>query len=112
MPRLFGCQARISFRSVPLTDGDHHGTEATTAGVTYVAGREERSYADPHVAPAVPRPFSQARWTSPVVEPGFAFTELVPTWHARTPDASWMEVSARVRQPRAHDHSENWSRWL
>lgn len=35
-------------------------------------------------------------WTSPVVTPGFAFTALVPSWNARTPPGSWLEVLVRV----------------
>ncbi|MEJ7629277.1 MAG: C39 family peptidase [Nocardioidaceae bacterium] len=37
-----------------------------------------------------------ARWTSPVVTPGFAFTELVASWNTVTPPGSWVEVSAVV----------------
>jgi len=47
-----------------------------------------------------------------VIEPGFTFTELVPTWHADTPGSSWIEVSARVRVGAGETGQPRWSRWL
>jgi len=41
--------------------------------------------------------YDVARWTSPWVEPGYAFTELVASWSARTPKDSWLEVQVRGR---------------
>ncbi|RNM17345.1 C39 family peptidase [Nocardioides pocheonensis] len=38
-----------------------------------------------------------ARWTSGWVAPGQSFTELVPSWAARTPGGSWLQVLVRVR---------------
>ena len=37
------------------------------------------------------------RWRSPWVEPGFDLTELVASWHAHTPGASWIELEVRGR---------------
>ncbi len=34
-------------------------------------------------------------WTSPIVEPGFGFDRLVPSWNADTPAGSHVEVEAR-----------------
>ena len=39
-------------------------------------------------------------WTSTVVTPGFAFTQLVASWSATTPRNSWVEV--RVKVPGGH----------
>lgn len=36
-------------------------------------------------------------WTSPWVDESFAFTELIPSWQARTPGRSLVEVSVRLR---------------
>jgi hypothetical protein len=41
--------------------------------------------------------YAYARWTSAWVSPGQAFTELVPSWTARTPAGSWIQVLVRVR---------------
>ncbi|MGZ4457293.1 MAG: C39 family peptidase, partial [Nocardioides sp.] len=50
--------------------------------------------------------YTWAAWLSPEVRPGFGFTELVPSWNARTPDDSWLVVEARVSVDGAR-----WSRW-
>src|SRR3712207_2018847 len=36
-------------------------------------------------------------WTSRWVKPGFELTELVPSWQATTPGASWVRVEVRGR---------------
>jgi hypothetical protein len=41
--------------------------------------------------------FAWSRWTSAWVAPGQSFTELVPSWSARTPAGSWIQVLVRVR---------------
>src|SRR5690606_23958400 len=60
---------------------------------------------DPWAPTRVPKQFRAGGWCSPVVEPGFTFTELVPSWHARTPGESWIEVAARARA------RHGWSGW-
>ncbi len=42
--------------------------------------------------------YEYGTWTSPWVEPGFDFTELVPSWQATTPGASRIRVEVRGRQ--------------
>jgi hypothetical protein len=76
-----GSAARISFTRIALVDGELVATDKRDGDV-------------------------QETWRYPVIEPASAFTQLVPTWHARTPGASWVEVSARVRT------AAGWSRWL
>jgi hypothetical protein len=41
--------------------------------------------------------YAYGRWTSAWVPPGQSFTELVPSWTARTPAGSWVQVLVRVR---------------
>jgi hypothetical protein len=41
--------------------------------------------------------YSLSRWTSAWVSPGQSFSELVPSWSARTPGRSWLQVRVRVR---------------
>ena len=41
--------------------------------------------------------YDVARWTSAWVQPAQEFTELVPSWSARTPGGSWLRVLVRVR---------------
>jgi len=103
-----GRPARIAFRPVSLASGDHDGTGTTPAGLGLASARGVRVHVDPFTPSPVPRRFAHACWTSPQIEPGFAFDELVATWHARTPGESWIEVSARARSV----GSAGWSRWL
>ena len=42
------------------------------------------------------RRWSYSRWTSDWVRPGHGFTELIPSWNARTPSGTWVQVQARV----------------
>ncbi len=42
------------------------------------------------------RRWSYSRWTSAWVRPGHGFTELVPSWNARTARGTWVQVQARV----------------
>ncbi len=39
--------------------------------------------------------YDVARWTSPWVEPGYSFTELIASWSAATPKDTWLEVKVR-----------------
>ncbi len=39
--------------------------------------------------------YDVGRWTSPWVTPAFGFTELVPSWEARTPKRTWIKVLVR-----------------
>jgi hypothetical protein len=85
-------------RRITLTRWDsarqwRRGTQAGTAV------REGRLGFDRGVAgtTAGGRAYDVARWTSPWVEPGHAFTELIASWSARTPKDSWIEVQVRGR---------------
>jgi hypothetical protein len=56
--------------------------------------------------------YDWARWTSPLVAPGFDLTELVPSWTATTPGNSWVRIEVRGVTPTAA--STGWdtiSRW-
>jgi hypothetical protein len=41
--------------------------------------------------------YAWSRWTSAWVPPGQSFTELIPSWSARTPRGAWIQVLVRVR---------------
>ncbi|WP_199431300.1 C39 family peptidase [Qaidamihabitans albus] len=43
------------------------------------------------------RSYEYGRWTSPVHEQGFDATELIASWHAATPEHTWLQVEARAR---------------
>jgi hypothetical protein len=41
--------------------------------------------------------YTTARWNGPWHRPGFAFTELIASWEAKTPGDSWIEVEVKGR---------------
>ena len=41
--------------------------------------------------------WERGTWTSPWTTPGFTFTELVPSWEARTPAGTFVQVQVRGR---------------
>jgi hypothetical protein len=56
--------------------------------------------------------YDLARWTSAWVQPGQQFTELVPSWSARTPAGSWVKVLVRVSDTQGrHSRFKNLGRW-
>lgn len=43
------------------------------------------------------RTYSFGRWTTPWTTPGFALTEVIGSWEARTPEGTFVEVEVRGR---------------
>jgi hypothetical protein len=41
--------------------------------------------------------YGYASWKSPWIRPGRRFTQLVPSWTARTPHGTWLRIFVRVR---------------
>lgn len=70
-----------------LQRGRTAGAEVRRGRVVLTDGTLTRSHGG--------RTYDVGRWVSPWVEPGFALTELVPSWEARTPGDSWVEVEVR-----------------
>ena len=93
------------WRAADLAAGTHVGTLATPEGLEYGEDAGCRSYTDPF-GDGSARGYTWSSWLSPEVRPGHAFSDLVPSWNARTPDGSWIEVEARASQDGVH-----WSRW-
>ena len=86
---------RIAYRGwssgTELDLGVHSGTEVVGDRLRMAATTAIRVYTDPH-RPGRTRSYEQASWTSPAVTPGFAASELIPSWNARTPEGTWLEV--------------------
>jgi hypothetical protein len=72
--------------------GVARGTRAASGSVTLSRPLGSRTVAGVR--------YEHARWTSPWVAPGHGFTELVPSWSARTPGGSWIQVHVRARDSR------------
>ena len=94
-----------AWRADELHTGAHVGTAAGPAGLRYDEDAGCRSYTDPF-GDGTPATYRWTSWLSPEVTPGHRFTTLVPSWNARTPDGSWLEVEARTTDDGVH-----WGRW-
>ncbi|MBS4753389.1 C39 family peptidase [Nocardioides sp. zg-ZUI104] len=57
------------------------------------------------------RTYDVGRWVSPWVTPGFSFTELIPSFSARTPGAAWIDVRVRGRGPGGTTSWDVMARW-
>ena len=73
----------------------------THRGTTYAGGALRIARAVGSVTVGGVR-FESARWTAAWTQPGQDFTELVPSWSARTPAGSWLRVLVRVRDTQGH----------
>ncbi len=93
------------WRAEDLRAGTHVGTVAGPAGLTPEADAGTRRYTDPF-GDGTARDYTWTAWVSPEVRPGHEFTDLVPSWNARTPDGSWLEIEARTSPDGVH-----WSHW-
>ena len=72
-----------------LALGTVKGARVAGERVALAAGTTTRAHAG--------RTYDEGTWTSPWTTPGFALSELVPSWSARTPGDSWVEVKVRGR---------------
>jgi len=69
--------------------GTARGTRYADGTLTFASPIRSRTVAG--------RRYEVARWTSGWVAPGQSFTQLVPSWSARTPAGSWIQVLVRAR---------------
>ncbi len=95
----------LAWRQGQFGTGVHLGTDPAS-GLSWHEAVGSRRYADPY-GDATPREYEWAAWVSPEVAPAHPFTWLVPSWNARTPDDSWLEVEARTST-----HRVGWSPWV
>jgi hypothetical protein len=87
-----------------LATGSFHGT-AVRAGRLVLASPSRRVSLAGHA-------YAAGSWTSPWVRPGFALTELVPSWAADTPEGTLVQVD--VRGVGVGGHRSSWDtlgRW-
>jgi Peptidase_C39 like family len=95
MPRHLGADGRPDGRSsgrrFVTRDIRLHRWTDLDVKIIEVDGR--MSYRDPHTGESAE--FDYATWTSPLVSPGFAATQIIPSWIARTPPGTWVQVDLR-----------------
>jgi hypothetical protein len=107
------------------------GAEAATRQrpIAYTAWDTDAALADAHLAgvrvahgkllldhPTATRRYAGhtydvGRWTSRWTTPGFAFTELIPSWAARTPEGTFVEVKVRARGAAGRSSWDTLGRW-
>ena len=99
------------FRDADFAHGTHLGTRPATRPGSAVLEYGDPAglchWTDEYVAEPQPRAYAWTSWVSPQVSPGFAFTELVPSWNASTPGDSWLSLEARVSVD-----GTAWSHWF
>ena len=98
-----------AWRGDELRTGTASGTTVSGGALVIGSVTGNRSYTD--VKTGDTASYDTAAWTSPVVNPGHTFTELVASWNATTPDGSWVEVCVRAV---ADDGTAGWyvlGRW-
>ena len=93
-----GATARAADRQVGYTAWDTRADleAGSAAGVRVVRGTV-RLDAPARTARYARTTWERGTWTSPWATPGFAFTELVPSWEARTPAGTFVQVQVRGR---------------
>jgi len=67
-----------------------------TAGDTLTMGNPVGTidYADPF-GDGSTRRYDYSQWTSPLIAPGYAATEAIPSWSADTPSGTWIQINMR-----------------
>ncbi|GAA1389431.1 C39 family peptidase [Luteococcus peritonei] len=85
--------------------GGHNGTAATTAGLLFSRSVVLQRWNDVHTGRRLT--FELAQWTGPVVNTGYAATELVASWNAATPVGTAVRIKLRARNA-----AGTWSRWF
>jgi hypothetical protein len=92
------------WRGGTLADGSFAGTVLRKAWVRIDQPVGTRTYGGTR--------YDVGRWVSPWQEPGFALTELVASWQAKTPGNSWVEVQVRGRNAQGRRSSwDTLARW-
>jgi len=74
--------------------GDGAGVAVHGGSISIKKPVATRVYGDPY-GNGRGRHYDLARWTSPMVSPGFGLTELIASWNAATPRGTWVEIAAR-----------------
>jgi hypothetical protein len=88
----------VELETFSFAGGTKAGTTATGEALTLAAsGLTSRPYTDPHGYGTTT--YDAGTWTSAWHDPGFAFSQAVPSWNAATPAGTWIEVELRARTP-------------
>ena len=93
---------RVDLESFAFSDGTKTGTTESGGALTLAAtGLSSAPYTDPHGY--VTKSYDSGSWTSAWHDPGFAFSQAVPSWNATTPEHTWIQVELRARTQDARE---------
>ncbi|GAA2217477.1 peptidase C39 family protein [Promicromonospora sukumoe] len=76
------------------------------SGLVLRGAGETVEYTDPF-GDGTPVSYDTGRWTSPVIEAGYAIDESISSWNADTPTGTWVEVEFRGRKA-----DGTWTKWF
>lgn len=86
----------VSYVRAALTTGTHVGvTPSGTSLVLAKSGLATGTYTDPHGLPPVT--YESGTWTGEWTATPFAYDELVASWNAVTPAATWVKIEMQAR---------------
>lgn len=96
----YGDTAAVDYRAWTRSADWHRGRDSGTGvvpgprpGVVILRPTARVEYTDPHTRTTAV--WETATWTSPEHTPRRPATEIVPSWNARTPPGTWIQVELR-----------------
>ena len=93
---------RVDLESFAFSSGAKVGTSESGGALTLAAtGLSSAPYTDPHGYGT--KSYDSGSWTSAWHDPGFAFSQAVPSWNATTPARTWIQVELRSRTQDARE---------
>ena len=93
---------QVDLESFSFAGGEKAGTAASGGALTLGAsGLTSAPYTDPHGYGT--KTYESGSWTSAWHDPGFAFSQAVPSWNAATPARTWIQVELRARTQDARE---------
>jgi hypothetical protein len=93
---------RVDLESFAFSSGARVGTTESGGALTLAAtGLSSAPYTDPHGYGT--KSYDSGIWTSAWHDPGFAFSQAVPSWNAATPAHTWIQVELRARTQDARE---------
>jgi hypothetical protein len=92
----------VDLASFSFAGGTRAGTVESGGALTLAAsGLTSAQYTDPHGYGI--KTYEAGSWTSTWHDPGFEYSQAVPSWNAATPARTWIQVELRARTQDARE---------